>query len=104
MHGVHRLVIERKDAQRIRMHAVARFGQHHPAPLLAEQRLSQLRLQLAHLLADSRLRATHALRGAGQAAQVKDRGQGAQRIHVEIGELHVEEFLILIGGDAWLAG
>ncbi len=67
-------------------------GQREAAALLAEQRDAHAFLELAHLLADRRLRAPDAIRRAVEASELLGVDQRAQQVDVEIDGRHGSVF------------
>lgn len=82
------LVIEGQQASGVSQHQLAAVGQRQAAPRATQQQGIGLTLELAQLCAGGRGRAPQALRGASEAAQFDPGNEGAQGVHVEVGQAH----------------
>ena len=89
--GDQRFVVEVEDAARISEQDFTGRRRRQATALFREQRLSDLVLDLADLLADRRLRSPDSFRSAAETAQLFGQHQRPEHVHVEIGQLHTSE-------------
>ena len=82
---VEHLIVEREDAPRVVDDHLALCGERHARRALVEQLRAEQHLQALDLRAHRRLRDAERLRGAGEAAQIRDCDEGSQQIrrHVD---------------------